>query len=144
MSNTKFSEGARNNMLSGTTAIETAFDSGVLEFRDGTQPASANDAPVGTVLSTIAVPVSAFGAIANGVLSKDTTAWTDASAAAAGTTTWFRLKTSTDGGLLSTSDIRIDGDVTTTTVGTGDIQMATTVIAVADKITVDTFTITIP
>ncbi len=144
MANVKFSEGMRNNMLSGTVAIETAFDAGVLELRDGAQPASANAAPTGVLISSVTVPASAFGAIANGVLSEDTTAWVDLSAVAAGTPTWFRLKSSTDGGLLSTTDIRVDGDVTTTAVGTGDLQMVNTTIAAADKITISTFTITIP
>ncbi len=144
MANSKFSQGLRDNMLSGALAIETAFDSGVLELRDGTQPASANDAPTGNLLSTITLPASAFAAIANGVLSKDSGLWQDLSAALAGTATWFRIAGSGDGGGISTTDIRIDGDVSTTAVGTGDLRMSTTSIALADKITVDTFTITVP
>lgn len=144
MANAKFSQGLRDSMLSGVTAIETAFDSGVLELRDGTQPASANDAPVGTLLASVDIPVSAFAAIANGVLTKDSAAWEELSALAAGTVTWFRLQTSGDLGTTNVTDIRVDGDVTTSVVGTGDLQMTTTAVALADKVTVDTFTITVP
>ena len=145
MANAKFSQGFRDNMLSGTTAIETAFDTtGVLEFRDGTQPTSANDAPVGSVIASITLPASAFAAISNGVLSKDTAAWEDLSADATGTPTWFRLKTGGDLGTTNTTDIRLDGDITTVAVGTGDLQMSSTSVTITDKITVDTFTITVP
>lgn len=144
MANAKFSQGMRDNMLSGTTAIETAFDSGVLEIRDGAQPANANTAPTGTLLASVDVPVSAFGAIADGVLSKDAAAWEELSAVASSTATWFRLKTSTDLGTTNTTDIRIDGDITTVAVGTGDLLMSSTTIAATDKVTVDTFTITVP
>ena len=143
MANAKFSQGMRDDMLNGT-AIETAFDSGVLEIRDGTQPTSANDAPVGTILASVDLPVSAFAAIANGVLSKDTGAWEELSAPAAGTATWFRLRTSGDLGTTNTTDVRVDGDVSTVAAGTGDLQLATTVIAITDKVVVDSFTITIP
>jgi len=144
MANAKFSQGLRDNMLSGTTAIETAFDSGTLEIRDGTQPATANLAVTGTLLASVDVPASAFGAIADGVLSKDTAAWEELSAVAASTATWFRLKASGDTNAVSTTEIRLDGDITTIAVGTGDLQMSATVIALTDKVTVDTFTITVP
>lgn len=145
MANAKFSQGLRDNMLSGTTAIETAFDSGAVEIYDGTQPTSANDTVgAGTLLASVDVPASAFGAIANGVLTIDAAAWEELSAIAASTATWFRLLGSGDTGVSSTTEIRIDGDVTTVATGTGDLQMTSTIIAVSDKITVDSFTITVP
>jgi len=145
MANAKFSQGLRDNMLSGTTAIETAFDLGNLDIYDGTQPTSANDVVgAGTLLASVDLPASAFAAISNGVLSIDSAAWEELSAIAASTATWFRLMTTSDTGASSTTEIRIDGDVTTVAVGTGDLQMTSTTIAIADKVTVDTFTITVP
>ncbi len=144
MANSKFSQGLRDAMLNGTSSIETVFNSGALELRDGTQPISANDVPTGQLLAVIDVPASAFAAVANGVLTKDAGVWEELSALITGTVTWFRLQTSGDGGALSTTDIRIDGDVTTATAGTGDLQMSTTAIVLADTVTVDSFTITVP
>lgn len=143
MANAKFSQGLRDNMLSGTSAIEDAFNSGVLEIRDGTQPTSANDAVTGTLLASMTLPADAFGAISNGVIALAGT-WEDTSADASGTATWFRIKTSTDTNAVSTTEIRLDGDVSTVAAGTGDIEMSTTTIAITDKITVDTFTISVP
>lgn len=141
MANAKFSQGMRDDMLNGTS-VENAFNSGVLELRTGTQPTSANDAPVGTLLASIDLPADAFGAVTNGVISL-AGVWQETAAPAAGVATWFRLKSSTDGGASSTSDVRIDGDVTATG-GGGDIQITSTTIAVNDQVTVDTFTLTIP
>lgn len=141
MANAKFSEGMRDDMLNGT-AIDTAFDSGVLELRTGTQPADANQAPVGTLLASIDLDANAFAAVSGGAIVLSGT-WEELSAIAAGVATWFRLKTSADLGTTNATDVRVDGDVTVTA-GGGDIQISTTTVAIGDKLTVTTFTITIP
>ena len=46
--NVQVSEGLRDALLN-STGLNTVFDSGVLEIRDGTQPATANTAPTRTV-----------------------------------------------------------------------------------------------
>lgn len=143
MANAKFSQGMRDSMIDSTTNVADAFISGFLEIRDGTQPANANTAPTGTVLASVELPATPWLAVSDGVLALTGT-WEEASAPAAGTATWFRLRTSGDLGTTNTTDIRVDGDVTTVAAGTGDLQMSATVIALTDKVTVDTFTITVP
>jgi hypothetical protein len=119
-----------------------SFDSGVLEFRTGTQPASANDAPTGTLLVSMTLPADAFGASSSGVVSKAGT-WEDTSADAAGDAGWFRLRTSTDGGGSSTTDRRIDGAITATG-GGGQIELNNITIAAAQQVTQNTFAVTHP
>ncbi len=134
--NPKFSTGFRTVELeSGMDAI---FNSGFLEIRSGTQPADADQAPVGTLLASIPVPADSFGAAAAGVKAKAGT-WEDVSANATGTATWFRLLTSGDAGTTNTTDERIDG-----TVGAGgsfDCVINSTSITAGDKVVIDTFNV---
>lgn len=76
---------------------------------------------------------------ASGAISKNG-AWEEASAIAAGTAAWFRLRESGDGGGASTTAIRIDGDVATSG---ADLNITSTTIAIGDSITVDTGSISI-
>lgn len=135
----KFSTGFRNGLLDG--GMLTAFDGGTLEIRDGVQPASADDAPVGTLLASIPLTVDAFAAAASGgSLAKSAAAWEDISADAAGTATWFRMKTSTDTGVLSTTEKRIDGSVATVD---ADLVLSGVTFAIGDKVVVDTFSVNV-
>jgi len=129
------STGAANLLLD--SGIGAAFDGAndILEIRDGTRPASADDAPVGTVLSDFTLVSDSFAAASGGAIVGNTP-WTDASAVAAGTATWFRLKQSTDGGGSSATDVRIDGDVAASG---SDLNLSTTTIAIADQVTVTQF-----
>ncbi len=140
----RLSTGFRNSKQDGAfnSGSGTNFDSGVLELRTGTQPTSADDAPVGTIIASMTLPADAFAAAASGAVAKSGT-WQDASADNAGTPTWFRLKTSTDGGGSSTTDRRIDGSVTATG-GGGDLTLDNTTISAAQQVTINTFTLTQP
>lgn len=124
------------------TGAGANFDSGVLEYRTGTQPASADDVPTGTVLASMPLPADAFAAVVARVVAKAGT-WEDPSADAAGDAGWFRLKTSTDGGGSSTTDRRIDGAITATG-GGGQIELNNITIAVAQQVTQSTFAVTQP
>ena len=115
-------------------AMGDAFNSGTLEIRSGSQPASANDAATGTVLATISLPADAFGAAAAGVASKAGT-WQDAAADADGTAGWFRM-TGPGGETL-------DGSVTATSWG-GDMELDDVNIVQNGTVTVTSFTITAP
>lgn len=78
---------------------------------------------------------------ASGVLSKETTVW-QATASSAGTAGWFRFVaggSSVSG--ISTTDVRFDGSIATSG---GDINIASTAIALSSVQTINTFTITIP
>ena len=91
------STGAANLLLD--SGIGAAFDGSndIIEIRDGTRPASADDAPTGTVLAEFTLSADSFAAASGGAIVGDTP-WTEASADATGVATWFRLKQSTDGG----------------------------------------------
>src|SRR5690349_3063380 len=88
-----------------------SFDSGVLEYRTGSQPASADTAPSGTVVASITLPADAFAAAAAKAIAKAGT-WQDPSADNAGTVGWARLRESGDLGTTNTTDRRLDFAVT--------------------------------
>lgn len=100
------------------------FDSGILEGRTGSRPASANDAPVGTVVFAATLPADAF-ANAAALAVAITAAFSDASADASGIPTWFRIRQSGDLGTTNTTDERIDGDVVESP-ASGDFEMDNT------------------
>lgn len=114
-------------------AFAALFDSGILEIRDGTQPSDADDAAVGTVLASITLPATAFGAAAAGVVSKSGT-WQDASANASGTATWFRMKDSGD-------TYRLDGSCGQ---GSGDLSFDDSSIVAGGVVTITSFSVTMP
>ena len=129
------STGCANLMLD--SGIGTAFDGAndILEIRDGTRPASADDAPVGEVLASFTLVADSFAAASGGTI-VGATPWTEASADASGTASWFRLKQSTDGGGSSTTDVRIDGSVA---VSGSDLNLSTVAITVNDQVTITQF-----
>lgn len=133
------STGARSSALDA--GFGPMFDGGacVLVFRTGTRPASVNDAPVGTVVATLAVPSDSFAAAVAGVISKNGT-WQDTSADATGTPTWARLQTGSDLGTTNTSDKRADFDAA---VGSGDISLDGT-ITLGQQVTLASLDITQP
>jgi hypothetical protein len=133
------SPGHRNTCLdsqfNGGTGKQ--YDSGVLEIRSGSQPASADLAPTGTVLATINLPADAFAAAASGSVAKNGT-WQDTAADAAGTGGWFRLRESGDLGTTNNSDRRMDGSVSMTG-GGGDMILDNTNIASGQAVLVNAF-----
>jgi len=129
------STAAANTLLD--SGIGTAFDGAndILEIRDGTRPTSADDIPTGTVLAEFTLVTDSFATASGGTI-VGATPWTEASAPAAGTATWFRLKQSTDTGVSSTTEVRIDGDVAASG---SDLNLSTTTIAIADQVTITQF-----
>lgn len=117
------------------TGMNTIFDSGILEIRDGTRPANADTAATGTVLVSITLPADSFNAASGGTITKAGT-WQDASADATGTATWFRLKQSTDVPGTNTTEERLDGDVGTSG---SDLNLSTTTINITDQVTITQF-----
>ena len=112
MANLKLSTTLRNNMLDEITSF--AGTSAVLTIYSGTQPAGGGTAT--TALAVLTCNASAFaGSAAAGVLTLNSITQ-DSSANASGTATWFRITQS--GGTWV-----MDGDVSTTAAGTGDLQL---------------------
>lgn len=109
--------------VSMSRSLQDIFKDCILEFRTGTQPTSANDAPTGTLLVTfyrdgVALGLNLGDAVSGGsnqgaIVSKSGSETWTGTAVANGTAGWWRLRTPGDGGGSSTSDERIDGSIST-------------------------------
>lgn len=126
--------------LSTTLANQVAnnlydtFDGGTLKLYTGSQPASADDAPTGTLLVTITLPSPAFAAASGGAKAKSG-AWS-ATGAAAGNAGWCRFENSATGK-------KLDGAVTATG-GGGELELDNVSIAIGQTVTINTGTATQP
>jgi hypothetical protein len=127
----QFSTAARNAALD---AIETAIGSTslTLEIRTGAAPATCATADSGTVLATVTVPADWLQAASGGAKAIAGGPWQDTSADAAGTAGHFRLKQGTT--------CHIQGTVTATG-GGGDMTLDNVSIAVAQLVSITSFTI---
>lgn len=110
------------------------LNSGTLKIYTGAQPASADDAPSGTLLVTINLPADAMAAAASGVAAKSGT-WSGV-AVADGDAGWFRLAN-------SGATRNYDGSVTATG-GGGDIELDDVSILTNQTVIISVFTITQP
>jgi hypothetical protein len=128
----KLSTAVRNARLD---AIETAIGtSAVLKIRTGAAPADVATADSGSVLATMNLQSDWMAAAASGAKAKSGT-WNDTSADAAGTAEHFRIYAS-DG-----TTAHMQGTVTATGNG-GDLTLDNTSIALAQTVTITSFTLT--
>ncbi len=139
----KLSTGLRDALLD-TGDFGTVLDASLLNIYSGSAPADA-DAVEGTLLVSIGSDHADtychfLAAAVSGVLSKDANVWSGV-ASATGTATHFRLVVNTDTGVLSTTEIRLQG-----TIGTSgaDLNMSSVSIVSGATQTIDTFDITMP
>ena len=147
----KLSTGFRNALLNNQGFSEI-FSAGVIAVYSGAQPATADDAPTGTLLGYITKDGATFvpgsptnglnwGAAAGGAIGKNADNWRLAGATA-GTAGWFRLMgNAADNGLASTTLPRIDGAVATSG---GELNLSSLTVAVGSITTIDTFNYGIP
>lgn len=129
----QYSDSVRNAQLD---AVESTIGTAaVLKLYDLTAgaPADCAAAITGTVLATITLPSDWMNAASSGSKTKLGT-WQDSSADAAGTADFFRLFAS-DG-----TTCHAQGTVTATG-GGGDLTLDNAVIASAQSVTINTFTI---
>jgi hypothetical protein len=85
--NTHMSNASAN---AAANAVAALCNGGTLSIYNGTQPANGNTAvTTQTLLATLPLSATAFGAAVNGVITAN--AITSASAVATGTATWFRI-----------------------------------------------------
>ena len=127
----QFSTSSRNASLD---AIETAIGAGaVLKIRSGAVPATVGTADAGTVLVTMTLPSDWLAAASAGSKAKSGT-WEDPSGDATGTAAHFRIYAS-DG-----ATAHIQGTVTATG-GGGDLTLDNVSIAVAQAVSIGTFTL---
>ncbi len=126
----QFSAVARNAALD---AMETAIGTApTLEIRTGAAPANCAAAATGTVLATLVLPSDWLAAAAAGAKALSGS-WQDTSADAAGTAAHFRINQGVT--------CHWQGTVTATG-GGGDITLDNIVIALAQQVTITSFTLT--
>jgi hypothetical protein len=134
-------------------ALKDVFQDGVLKIYSGSQPASPDNAPSGTLLLQITVASGVFvagafdnglefGAAAAGAIAKAAGETWSGVATVSGTAGWFRFcGNATDAGAVSTALPRIDGSVG---VSGADLNMASTAIVSGSTYSIDTFRLTLP
>lgn len=123
MSNLKMSATLRNNMLDEITGYAGA--SAILKIYSGTQPAGGGAET--TVLAQLTCNATFAPAASSGVLTLNSVT-ADSSANATGTATWFRIYQSNG------TTFVLDGDVSTTAAGTGDLQLDDTAIVLGGTV----------
>jgi hypothetical protein len=125
----RLNDAFRNDLADRLAVI---FASGSIEVRTGAQPADPDDAASGTLLATISLPATPFGAAASGAVAKSGT-WSGV-AVADGTAGWARFKNAAGTRTFdcsvaeSAADLIIDDDA----------------IVTGGQVTVTSFTYTIP
>jgi len=131
-------------MHSESHSLQDIFSGGELEIRTGSQPATADTAPSGTLLVTIknggATGVT-FDDSASAVISKAAAETWNGTCAATGTAGWFRLCLPTDADGASTTEVRIDGAIATSG---SQLNMTSTSFVTGAVETIGTFTLTFP
>jgi len=117
-----------------TDAFVDQYDGGNLKIYTGSQPATADTSPSGTLLVTVTLPTPAFGSSSSGTAAKSGT-WS-ASASGTGTAGWFRLQT-------SGNTKPLDGSVTVTG-GGGNVTLDNVSITTLQVVTITAFNVTQP
>lgn len=126
---------SRSAMIDALTALLNAGPAaGTIDIRSGAQPASANDAPTGTLLATFTLADPAAANAVNGVATLDFDPDLTTTGLAAGTAGWFRGKD-------STGVTVVDGSVTESG-GGGDLILDNTDIGAGQNVTLLTGTLT--
>lgn len=139
----RLSTGARTN-LAGTDGLKSLFDGGFIAIYSGGQPAAADNAETGNLLTTISATSGTggieLGTAAAGALPKGSTVISGL-IGTAGIAGWFRLydsnKTTGSNGTAN----RIDGNIG---VSGSDLVLSNTNLVVGATLTIDTFTLEVP
>lgn len=137
---TRIANGVAKAALDAVTALLDAGPAaGYIEIRTGSQPASVGVAATGTLLATLSLSDPAFGAATTASPSVATAdaITSDTNADASGTAGWFRAYDSAGTAV-------IDGSITTTAVGTGDMLLDDTNIVAGGTVAVTSWTISMP
>lgn len=114
--------------------VDAGAGSGIIRIYTGSQPASADLAPTGTLLATFTTNDPAFGAAGTGTANLIVVPAITTTGAAAGDAGWFRL-------LDSTAATILDGSVTATG-GGGNLIMSTVTVSVGLTLQLTAGTIT--
>jgi hypothetical protein len=125
----------------GLDAITALLNSGTVEIRTGSQPATVGTAASGTLLGTLSLSATAFGAAttASPAVATANAITGDTSADATGTAGWFRAYRSSGNG----STAIIDGSITASG-GGGDMIMSSVSVVAGGTLDVTAWTISQP
>jgi hypothetical protein len=116
--------------------VDADVGAGTITIRTGAGPATANDAPTGTLLATLTLNDPAFSTGVAGVATLDVTPAVTTTGVAAGTAGYFRLHD-------NSGDVVLQGSVTVTA-GGGDLELNTTSIAIGTTVEITSGTLTMP
>lgn len=134
---TRIATAVQNAVANAVVALVDAdVGAAALLIRTGAQPATANDAPTGTLLATFALADPSFAAAALGVAVLDATPVLATVGVAAGNAGWFRV---TD----NSGDTVMDGAVTATG-GGGELELNTIAISIGVAVEITAGTLTAP
>lgn len=138
---TRISTAARSAAASAMAAlVDGGSGAGHLRIYTGSQPATPDTAPSGTLLADFTLSDPAYTE-ASGVATLDVTPAVTATGVAAGTAGWFRVLDSTQ---AAGSGLGVyDGSVTATG-GGGDLTLATTTVSVGLSVEITSATLTMP
>lgn len=147
----KVSTGLRNSMLTAAgESLATSLNDGQLNIYAGTVPADA-DAAIGSatllvVISDNSQAIGAgtgldFDAAVAAVLSKAAAQVWSGVNAATGVAVFYRLIQQADTGVLSTTEKRVQGSIST--VG-ADLNLSNTTLTISGTQSIDAFSITMP
>lgn len=135
---TKITQAAAKAATDAVVDLLDVGGAGYIEVRTGAQPATANTAASGTLLATLPLSATAFGAATTASPSVATAAaiTSDTVADATGTAGWFRAYS---GGATAV----IDGSVTATG-GGGDMELDSTSVVAGGTVAVSAWTVSHP
>jgi hypothetical protein len=152
----KFSTGMKNQLLGairGAVTATASLEHGVIYIYSGSQPATADAAPTGTLLGIATVSAGAFawGTATNGLDFDAPSSGSMGKAAAetwqfvgiaAGTAGWFRFMGNAQDNLSTSTTLpRIDGRISTTG---AEMNLSNLSIVIGATTTIDSFTIAWP
>lgn len=139
----KLSTGARTSLL-GTSDFQGTFNLCFIDVYSGSQPSSADAAPTGTKLMTYSVnhddvTGGTWAAASAGAINKNSSEVWQAVGSVAGSAGYFRMRLAADTGVLSTTEIRMDGSIASSG---SDMNMTDTAVTVGAIYTLDSFPVT--
>lgn len=143
----KTSTGLRNKILD-TGSLKSRLALGFIKIYSGAEPATADAAVTGTLLSTISVSGGGTGlsldtTAAAGVLAKSAAVWSGA-IVATGTAGYYRFSAAGDTGASSATEERIQGSVG---MAGADLNLSSTALTINASLsaqTIDYFVVSLP
>ncbi len=138
----KTSTGLRTKML-GTQSLRDALSGGVINIYSGTEPATADDAAAGTLLTTIRNGAAGLtmDVASNGTIQKTAAEVWQGTNVAAGTATYYRHVAVGDSGAASATEARVQGSIA---VSGAELNLTSVVLANGAVQTLDFYSITLP